>query len=273
MRLFWSTPALTLLLILSTAPPVWAWGGLGHRLTARIAERYLNPKAKNAVAALLEPGESLADASTWADDHQRAIRGSAPWHYVDVPLDQDRYDARFSGEDPKKGCIVEKIREFRTILKDPGRSVEERRFALRFLVHLLGDLHQPLHVGDNHDRGGNDTQVRFFDRGSNMHKVWDSDLIEHAGREEDFWLADLFNEMDSERNRAGAQRGTVEEWATESLLAARVAYLVPGTKTQIKPGERLGDEYQEANLLVVKWRLYEAGVRLAMVLNEIGSAD
>ena len=101
--------ALTLLAALQSAPPVWAWGRLGHRLTARIAERNLNPKARAAVQALLEEGESMADASTWADEHRRDIRGSEPWHYVDVTLDEPRYDARFSGPAPGKGCVVDKL--------------------------------------------------------------------------------------------------------------------------------------------------------------------
>jgi hypothetical protein len=136
-RLTWSVAALTLLGALATATPAWAWGRLGHRLTARIAERHLNPRAKAAVEALLAPGETLADASTWADENRRAIRGSASWHYVDIPLDQDRYDARFSGPDPRKGCIVDKLTEFVNILGDPDRPVEERRVSLRFVVQLV----------------------------------------------------------------------------------------------------------------------------------------
>jgi hypothetical protein len=151
--------ALTLLAALQAAPPVWAWGRLGHRLTARIAERNLNPKARAVVKALLEEGESMADASTWADEHRRDIKGSGPWHYVDVRLDEPRYDARFSGPDPRKGCVVDKLMEFVNILGDPARPVEERRVALRFVIHLVGDLHQPLHVGNNGDRGG--TTLRF----------------------------------------------------------------------------------------------------------------
>src|SRR5262245_5699789 len=118
------------------APPVRAWGRLGHRLTARLAERDLTPQAKAAMAALLEPGESLADASMWADEHKRLIRGSAPWHYVDVPLDEPRYDARFSGPEATKGCIVDRFREFQAVLRDSSRPVQERRFALRFLVGI-----------------------------------------------------------------------------------------------------------------------------------------
>jgi len=209
-RSSWSVVALTLLVIVGTAPPAWAWGRLGHRVISRLAEQRLTPKAKAAAAELLEPGESLADASLWADEHRRQMPKTAPWHYVDVPLDEPRYDARFSGDDPKKGCVVDKITEFRATLKDPSKSKEDTRFALRFLIHCIEDLHQPCHVGDNHDRGGNDTQVRFFDRGTNMHRLWDSDMIEWNTRSEDVWLAEL-TELDTDRNRAawtgGSSRG------------------------------------------------------------------
>ena len=81
---------------------------------------------------------------------------TAPWHYVDVPLDEPRYDSKLSGDDPKKGCVVDKINEFKVIMKDQAKSVEDRRFALRFLIHCVEDMHQPMHVGDNHDKGGNE---------------------------------------------------------------------------------------------------------------------
>jgi hypothetical protein len=259
---------LAFLAALQTAPPAWAWGHLGHRIIARLAERHLTGKPRAEIKALLEPGESLADASNWADEHLRDIEGSGPWHYVDIPLDQDRYDDRFAGETPEKGCIVPKIRGFRAILKDRGRPVEERRQALRFLIHLIEDLHQPLHVGEDHDRGGNDLQVRWHDRGSNLHAVWDYGMIEHAGRGEDDWLADLIA-MDNDEARGRAQAGSVEDWATESLLAARQAYRDPATGRRIKPGARLGETYQDANLPAAKRRLYQTGARLAWVLNDV----
>jgi hypothetical protein len=259
--------SLASLLIIQFAAPAWAWGRLGHRAIAKLAERHLSPAAKAAIAELLEPGESLADCSTWADEHRRELPKTAPWHYVDVPLDEPRYDNRFAGDEPGKGFIVPKIREFKAILKDRSRPEEERRFALRFLVHLVEDLHMPLHVGENHDKGGNDLQVRWFDRGSNLHRVWDSGIIDRAGPGEDGWLDDLVA-MDTDAARGQAQAGTVEDWATESLLAARAVYQDPATGQRIKPGAKLGDAYQERNLPVVKQRLYQAGVRLAWVLNE-----
>ena len=198
----WIAAGMALVLVLLPVSPAWAWGRLGHRVISRIAEKHLNAKAKAAVAGLLEEGESIADASTWADEHRRELPKTAPWHYVDVPLGEPKYDSRFSGDSPDKGCIVDKIAEFRRVVRDEQRPVEERRFALRFLIHLIEDLHMPLHVGDNADKGGNRTQVRFFDKGTNMHRLWDSDMIERVSGSEEFWLDDL-----AKHGHAGAARG------------------------------------------------------------------
>jgi nuclease S1 len=257
---------LMILIALENAMPAHAWGRLGHGVISRIAENNLNAKAKAAIAELLEPDETLADASTWADENRRRLPKTAPWHYVDVPLDEPKYDKKWSADDPKKGCVVDKINEFRATLKDKSKSVEERRFALRFLIHCIEDMHMPMHVGDNHDRGGNDTQVRFFDRGTNMHRLWDSDMIERVSKDENFWLTDL-SALDTPESGQEAMKGSVEDWATESLLAARQAYQVPETGKRLKPGQKLGDSYVDANLHVVRQRLYKAGVRLATLLN------
>jgi nuclease S1 len=263
----WLMLAVYLLVMLGTTTPTWAWGRLGHRVIARLAEKQLTPSAKAAVVELLMPGESLADASTWADEHRRELPKTAPWHYVDVPLDEPRYHSIFAGDDPQRGYVVDKIHDFRVVLKDPGRSVEDRRIALRFLIHFVQDLHMPLHVGDNNDKGGNQTQVRFFDRGTNMHSLWDSGIIEFICDAEEYWLKDLAA-LETAETREGAKRGTVEDWATESLLAARQAYRVPQTGMRLKSGQKLSDSYLDANLPVVRRRLDQAGVRLAMVLNQ-----
>ncbi len=268
MRKFRLTVLVTATLTASAASTAWAWGPLGHRLAGKLAEKHLTPQAKAAVAELLEPGETLAEASTWADEHRRDVKGSGPWHYVDVPLDQDHYADRFAGNVPEKGDIVPKIREFRAILKDRRRPLAERRFALRFLVHLVEDLHMPLHVGENHDRGGNDTQIQFFDQGTNLHRLWDSDMILRAGTDEGKWL-DVLVAMDTPEARARTMSGRVEDWATESLRAARKAYSNPATGRMIRKGTKLGERYQQANLPVARRRLYQSGIRLAMVLNEV----
>jgi hypothetical protein len=169
---------LALLVPFHFAQPVWAWGRLGYRVISRLAEKNLTPAARTAVTELLEPGESLAKASTWADEVRGHMRKTVPWHYVDVPLDESKYDAKYSG--PKIDCVVDKINEFRLTLKDKSKSVEDRRFALRFLIHCVEGMHVPLHVGDNGDKGGNRTQVGFFDRGTNMHALWDTGMTEQV---------------------------------------------------------------------------------------------
>jgi len=112
-----------------------------------------------------------------------------------------------------------------------------REKALRFLIHLVGDLQQPFHVGDNHDRGVNNTEIRFLDHGSNMHRLGDSDPLTWNTRSRDVWVPELAG-LDTDQNRATTLRGKVEVWATESLTAARGTYRVPATGQRIKPGER-----------------------------------
>jgi len=266
-RRYCFTTTIVLLAASQSATPALAWGRLGHRVISRLAERHLSVTAKAAIAELLEPGETLADASLWADEHRGELPKTAPWHYVDVPLDQPKYDSRFSGDVSSKGCVVDKINQFRLVVKDNSKTIEERRFALRFLVHCIEDMHQPCHVGDNADKGGNLTQVRWFDRGSNMHRVWDSGIIEREGDSEDFWLADL-SQFDTAENRTAWMKGTPEDWATESLLAAREAYQDPATGKRMKSGAKLGEAYQQKNLPVARQRLTQAALRLAWVLND-----
>jgi nuclease S1 len=268
----WLAVATTVLLTLVASSPAWAWGRIGHRVVARLAEKRLTPKAKAELAKLLAPGESIANASVWADEQRRERPKSAPWHYVDVPLDEPRYHSLFAGDTPERGYVVDKIHDFKVTVNDSSRTLEDRREALRFLIHFVEDLHMPMHVGDNNDKGGNRTQVRFFDRGTNMHSLWDSGMIEFVCDTEDYWLNDLAA-LDTPPAREAAMKGSIEDWATESLLAARQAYLVPETGQRLKSGQKLGDAYLDTNLPVMRQRLYLASVRLAMVLNQVLSAE
>lgn len=239
------------------------WGRVGHRASARLAEGLLTPATKAAIRGLLDPGESLADASTWPDEHRRDLPESARWHYVNVPITEPRYDRKFCGQG---GCVVSKVADFRAVLGNPAASRDERRKALRFVVHLVQDLHQPVHVGDRKDRGGNDLQVQFFGKGSNLHRVWDSGLIEHAYPDEGRAFAKLSGEFTPDFRR-DVPAGPVESWADESLALARDAYDDPATGRPLRPGAKLGDAYQSRHLIVAERRLLEASVRLAGVLN------
>ncbi len=245
--------------------PAWGWGRLGHRVAGKIAEDRLTPAARAAVRDLLGPGESLADVSTWADEVRRDRPESGPWHYVNVPISEPKYDRKF---EPKEGCVVVKVEDFRKILADPRKSRAERQEALKFLAHFVQDMHQPVHVGHRDDRGGNDLQVQFFGQGSNLHRVWDSGLFDQVNRPEKEWVEALSKTITPELAAEWSRGGPVD-WADESLAIARKAYRNPFTQNELKKGARLGQEYEDANLPLAERRLAQAGVRLAWVLNTI----
>jgi hypothetical protein len=248
-----------------SASRAFAWGKLGHRVASTLAENRLTPDAAAAVRDLLEPGETLADAALWPDEHRRDIPGSAAWHYVNVPITEAKYDARFC---PSTGCVVSKIDEMRGILSNRASSRSERRQALRFLVHLVEDLHQPLHVGNHADRGGNDLQVRFFGDGTNLHRLWDEGLIEHHSTDDVKWIGELDAMATPDRVKQWT-KGSPESWADESLDAARQAYCLPGTHSLLRPGTKLDQLYFEFELPIATKRLAQAGVRLSAMLNDI----
>jgi hypothetical protein len=251
---------------MASVPTAQAWGRFGHRASAKLTATLLSPEAQAALRDILDPGESIADASTWADEHSRDIPGSASWHYVNVPISARSYDPR----DCRGGnCVVAKIEEFRQVLLNPNAPRARRRMALRYLIHLVQDLHQPLHVGDDNNRGGNGLQVQFNrnDR-TNLHQVWDSGLFRRLYRNED----QLARTLIALAERPEAEKwnsGDAEDWASESLEAARAAYRLPGNGPRIRAGERLGLEYEEANRPVAERRLAQAGIRLARLLNGI----
>jgi hypothetical protein len=165
--------------------------------------------------------------------------------------------------------VVGKIRHYRKVLADRGAPRAERARALLFLVHLIEDVHQPVHVGDNHDRGGNDTQIQFEGRGSNLHRLWDSQIIDKAGHDERAWVGRLQPLLTPENIEAWS-RGDVEAWADESLDAAKRAYRFPeSSKRPIATGATVGPAYIEFAVPIIEQRLAQAGVRLAQELNAI----
>jgi hypothetical protein len=186
---------------------------------------------------LLGAGITLADISTWADEQRSP--GSAPWHYVDVPITESRYDSKYC---QPGGCVVSKIGDFKRVLQDPKAGKEQKQQALKFLVHFIEDLCQPLHVGDTGSRGGNEIQVRFYGIGSNLHRVWDSQIIERYTTDERELLGDLEG-IAAPEFTAEWVKGTPEGWATESLQIAQKAYCLPGAQTVMPSGTKLSDDY------------------------------
>ena len=240
------------------------WGVEGHRLAVRLAGGMLTPAARLEIGRTLGPGESLAALASWADDVRNYRKETDPWHYVYIPLDSTGFDRR--RDCPRGDCIIAKIAEFRSEWRNPALSDSKRREALLFLIHLVGDLHQPLHCADNHDKGGNDVHVVFFHRSTNLHAVWDYGLLDHMPPEEKQFSA--MRAMITSERAAQWSRGTVEDWADESFHIARsVAYAdlprISGSQPQ-----RLGQAYQFAAEPIVRQQIAKAGVRLAMILNE-----
>ncbi len=246
------------------ARQAWAWGRMAHRASTRLAEMRLTPRTRLLVRELLERGESLADASTWADENSRSIPGSAAWHYVNVPITAASYSPR----DCRDNCVVSRFEEFRRTLADSHAPKRRRQMALRYVVHLLEDAHQPMHVGDHRDRGGNTLQLQFFhDDYTNLHQVWDSGLLRNGYRNERDLVDDLVALARKPETNEWT-KGDIEDWVNESLEAAHQAYRIPGSNDMLRTGMRLGREYEDANLPLAVKRLSQAGIRLSEVLNE-----
>jgi hypothetical protein len=252
---------------LAVTSPAFAWGPQGHRVIAHVADDRLTPAAKAGVRALLHEGDTLADVANWADhEGHDAVPGSASWHYVNVPISAPRYEGRYC----RRGdCVVAKIKQYRKILADHGAPRRERQRALLFLVHFVADIHQPLHVGDHDDRGGNLTQVQFLGRGTNLHRLWDSDLIHHLGGSDREWVERIERMVTPQKIEAWSW-GTVEDWADESLRAAKLAYSDPqGSPAPLASGTRLGEDYVKFSDPILREQMARAGIRLANELNAI----
>jgi len=210
------------------------------------------------------PGESLVDLASWADDYRAKAPRTAPWHYVDIPLNSHGLDLQ--RDCPKGACVVTKIAEFQQKWSNPARSPADRREALLFLIHLVGDLHQPLHCENNQDDGGNQVRVRFFGEETNLHSVWDTGMLKRAG-DEDHLYAKLAAALTPDRLAAWPS-GTIEQWANESFrLAQGTAY---GLLPVVPPGGTmlLGAWYQSMAEPIAEMQLEKAAVRLASLLNQ-----
>lgn len=236
----------------------YGWDGYGHKVIAAIAERYCSADTKNEIAALIGPDKSLRDISNWADEMRENNRITAKWHYVYIPRRENSYAAE--RDCPKAGCLISAIEHFKETLADDQVSKEKREEALSFIVHLIGDLHQPLHCGYREDNGGNWVKVRFLRRKSNLHKVWDSDII--ARNEIGFYdyVNMLEKRMTPERQQE-LMKGAVVDWVFESRsLLQNYVYDFDSSK-------KLGSEYYDKALRIVDEQLLKAGIRLAGILD------
>jgi len=244
--------------------PAFAWGAEGHRIVAQIAAHELNAHAKAQVETLLG-GDSMADVSTWADTIKFHRHETSPWHYVDIEIESRGYDA--ARDCPTGDCVVAQIERDERILADRSLATPVRAEALKFLIHFVGDLHQPLHCADNHDRGGNEVKVILGRHSTNLHAVWDNDVVKALGRDPDTVAAKLEGQVSSQQS-AQWQRGSVADWASGSFQIARreIYGHLNGTGSTDAP-IILSRDYARAQNAVVSEQLEKAGVRLASILN------
>ncbi|NJW51735.1 S1/P1 nuclease [Salinimicrobium oceani] len=235
------------------------WGRTGHRATGEVAEQHLTKKAKQKVREILD-GQNLAFVSTYGDDIKSdpAYRKYNVWHYVNLEPGETEYSKEKANPD---GDLVQAIKTCMAVLKDKDASKEEKAFFLKMLVHFVGDLHQPLHAGRGEDKGGNDIQIRWFGQGSNLHRLWDSEMIN------DFQMSytELAHNSDelSKEEIKKIQAGSVLDWMYESKALANKVY------DSVEVGEKLGYEYMYEWFPVVHDQLQKGGLRLARILNEI----
>jgi hypothetical protein len=252
------------------SPPAFAWGQNGHRITAQIAYQHLTPTAKKAVAALIDD-ENFVELSTWPD-HIRSDPEwdhAEPWHFMSVDDDA----AISSLTPPLEGNILSKLEDFERTLRNSSPSKKDKRDALAFYIHLVGDIHQPLHVGRKEDAGGNRFQVMWFDEETNLHKLWDENLIESAGLSYTEF-ATLLDNVPA-KNIDSWQKSSYLTWANESQALRPQVYNFdeqrPGYFVNIVSAPNLSWKYRHDTLPLVRQRLQQAGIRLAGKLNDIFS--
>lgn len=235
----------------------FAWGQNGHRVVGFVAEKHLSKKAKKQIREILD-GNSLAEVSVWMDDIKSddAYDHTHDWHWVTVPAGVNYEDT----EKNPKGDLIMKIEELVEILKAGNLTAEQEEEYLKFLVHLVGDLHQPMHVGSGEDTGGNDVKLEWFGKRSNLHRVWDTEMIESKNLSFTE-IARFLGEPEKSEIKAW-QSSSIRDWAYESRSYLPEAYEIP-------ENGRLGYKYMYEHYDTVEQRLLQAGVRLAGLLNEI----
>jgi hypothetical protein len=279
--------ATTLLATVCLAPSTAkAWGPQGHVIVAQIAELNLSDKAKQELAKLL-PDTTYSDSSSISDTKLASfadfVRGnsqypqykdSAPWHFVDIPVDlKTAFDPAIHCKDDQ--CNLGKIDEFKTVFASKSMPKVRRQEALVFLVHLVGDLHQPLHCATRDDRGGNGLSVTYLGKTGhhlNLHSVWDDNLVHEAMTSPDpLKTAAKFNDDISGDNKKEWQKGATKDWMLESYELARTKSYMQGDSDTPLPKTGvpdLDDAYVKKGKQIVTLQLKKGGIRLAKILND-----
>jgi S1/P1 Nuclease len=242
----------------------WWWGMTGHRVTGEIAENYLTTKAKAAIKAILGD-ESLAMASNWADfiRSDSSYKYLDPWHYINLKAGLS-HDEVMNILTPDTGInLYSKLNFVVRELKNKQLAKDKKILYLRLLIHFVGDLHQPMHVGGRpEDLGGNRVRVLWFSDTTNLHSVWDDKLPEYQKLSYTEWTKAISHTTLKER--LAWQKMPVKEWFYESYQLAQPIYA-----EITRPYQRLSYRYNFDHIATVNQQLLKGGVRLAGLLNEI----
>jgi nuclease S1 len=246
------TGSWVLLAALVVSTQAGAWGSQGHQVVAAMAWELLQPATRQEVNRLLalEPGETLESLSTWADEHRNPATG--PWHYVNFPRGNCQYEAQ--RDCPDGHCVVAAIERERAVWASNAND-KARLKALKYLIHFVGDIHQPLHAGYRDDRGGNQFQLRAFMRGSNLHAVWDSGLLHQLDLENQALVA-LLEKMPM--GSAKVQASMAEAAEESCRLVATPSFYPP---------DQVDQAYVKQFSPVMLARLATAARRLAWMLD------
>ena len=247
---------LACILIFLMSGHAFSWGVTGHRAIGLIAEQNLKPKAKKKLQLLLA-GEKLPLVTTWMDDirSDQAYNHTADWHWVTIETGTTYQESTKN----KNGDVIETLNRLMREIKSGKLTAEKEAEHVKMILHLVGDIHQPLHVGCCDDQGGNKVRLKWFGEDTNLHRIWDSDMID--GTKLSFTeLAYSLKEL-SETEKLKIQSASVEDWARESMALRSIVYDTGDGK--------LGYAYAYKNMPLVRERLLLAGLRLAGVLNEL----
>lgn len=240
----------------------FAWGKLGHRVIGGIAERYLSATAKKEIRKLLG-NESLAMAGNWADfiKSDRAYDYLGPWHYINLPAGMSEQQLIQYLQKDTATNLYTKLRFLAKELKNKNLSRDKQAFYLKLLIHFVGDVHQPLHTGRSGDRGGNNIKVYWFNAPTNLHRVWDEQLMEFQQLSYTEHITAINFTTPSQIQKW--QKQPLSKWIYESYQAVEKLYAA------IKPDENLSYQYNFQNVDTMNQQLLKGGVRLAGLLNEI----
>jgi hypothetical protein len=250
-----------LIALLAVPAPALAWGAEGHEIVAAMALRELTPAARGQVARLLGGEAMMVHDANWADEIKDQRRDTGVWHYVDIPLTAPGYDRR---RDCVRGdCVVAQIDYDARLLTDRNANDRTRAEALRFLIHFVADVNQPLHAVDNGDRGGNDVHVSIGRERATLHKVWDVDVVQELGFNTGRIAEGLERSVTPAQRKAWA-KGSPAAWADESHAIARGQIYPPLSGRR---SLRLPRDYAGREATIARAQLAKAGVRLAWLLN------